>query len=82
MVFIWNGINYEVVDDKKFGKRAETYRGYVTARRLFVALLEPGLSGKIAKVNKMCSTSFFVQFIKIICTTASRSMVQSKRSKC
>lgn len=41
MVFIWNGINYKVVDAKEFEENAENYCGYVIARRLFVSSLKP-----------------------------------------
>lgn len=37
MPFIWNGSEYDVVDDEEL----EDYWDYVVSRRLFVSLLDP-----------------------------------------
>lgn len=36
MLFIWNGMDYQVVDDKEFEENSDEYKGYVITRRLIV----------------------------------------------
>lgn len=90
MVFIWNGIDYKMVDDEEFGKNATGFRGYVVSRRLLVSLSKSGRSESTAKVNKILFEFllslnsliiFHLMLSRIICANALRSMVQSNQSK-
>lgn len=40
MPYVFNGIEYNEVNDKEFEENAKSHRGYVVARRLFISLLK------------------------------------------
>lgn len=41
MPFIWNDIEYKLIDDEEFEENLEEYDGFVVARRLYMTSTVP-----------------------------------------